>query len=161
MSKTITCWDLKLKWVQNLYIYICYRTAWVRVLNVVLVGILLYFATIIRTFGVQRHSYREGSDLQLWTTWGGGGQLRQKKKKRGGDLQAFVNCQVSKSLGSWSFIERYYTWQLCTHKFSVGKLPSVVPQITVNWMLIAKWGCLTLSQRHPAWAYFDQWGYSN
>jgi uncharacterized membrane protein YjgN (DUF898 family) len=43
----------------------CYRTVWVRVLNTALAGILLYFATISRIFGVARHSCREGSDLQL------------------------------------------------------------------------------------------------
>jgi hypothetical protein len=32
----------------------CYRTVRVRVLNIVLVGILLCVATIIRTFGVGR-----------------------------------------------------------------------------------------------------------
>jgi hypothetical protein len=52
----------------NLEIYLgegCFRTVWVRVLSRVLVGILLYFARIIRTFGAGRHSYREGSNLQL------------------------------------------------------------------------------------------------
>jgi hypothetical protein len=54
--------------ISNLEIYLgegCYRTMWFRVLNRVLVGMLLYFAKINRIFGVGRHSYREGSDLQL------------------------------------------------------------------------------------------------
>ena len=131
----------------------CYRTAWVRGLSIVLVDILLSSGKIIRTSGVgitEDAAIREDTHLQLWAMWGA--QYRGKKWNTCW-LLSIVN--FSKRFGSRRFIEIHYAWQLSTHKSSVGKLPVVAHKMALNRKLIVNIGYLTLIQRLPARGYLS------